>query len=194
MTLAAEASDQDGGGLSPVLAEWLEARLFDQRVVWIRGRLDDLAATEAATQLMALDGSGDDAIRLYINSGEGTLTAALTVMDTIAALGVPVLAVCSGRAEGPGLGVLAVARERQAAAHARLRLHDEGIAATGTGATLTQVLEQHRRQTERFIEQVATATHQPGERVEVDLAGGRYFEVEEALRYRLIDSVWSGAG
>lgn len=162
-------------------------------MVWIQGRLDDLLATEAATQLMALDGSGDGAVQLFINSGEGTLSAALTVMDTIAALGVPVVAVCSGRAEGPGLGVLAVAHDRQAAGHARLRLQDEGMTAAGTGAALTAALEHHQRQAQRFIEQVAAAARQPAERVEVDLAAGRYFELEEALQYRLIDRIWSGA-
>lgn len=178
-------------GGSP-LGEFLEARMFAQRVVWIRGRLDELAATGAATQLMALDGSGDDPIQLHLNSGEGTVGAALTLMDTIAALGVPVHAVCGGRAEGPALGVLAVAHQRQASIHSRLRLHAEEIAVAGSAAAIAQELAQHQRQLERFIEQVAQATRQPAERVEIDLHNGRYFDVEEAIQYHLVDQIWRG--
>jgi len=166
--------------------------MFDRRVIWIRGRLDDLVATAAATQLMTLDGSGDDPIQLNLNSGEGTLSAALILMDTIAALGVPVKAVCIGRAEGPSLGVLAVAHRRLAASHSRLRLHGEAIISAGTAAPMAHELAQQQREIERFIAHVAQVTQQPAERVEIDLASRRYFDVEEALQYHLIDGIWRG--
>jgi ATP-dependent Clp protease protease subunit len=167
--------------------------MFERRVVMLSGRLDDLLATGVATQLMTLDGSGDEGIRLHLNSADGTLTAALTLMDTISALGVPVEAICTGRAEGPALGVLAVASRRLAAPHSRLRLHDPGLAAEGTGDALGRALEQHRRQLDRFIEIVAQAIRQPAERVEVDLASGRHFDAQEALVYRLIDALWTSS-
>ena len=113
-------------------------------------------------------------------------------MDTIAALGVPVEAVCTGRAEGPALGVLAVAHRRQATIHSRLRFDDEEIVASGTAISVVQELAQHQRQLERFIEQVAGATNHPAERVEIDLAHRRYFDVEEAIQYHLLDGIWSG--
>jgi ATP-dependent Clp protease protease subunit len=165
--------------------------MFERRVVVLSGRLDYPVATVIATQLMTLDGSGDEGIRLHINSAEGTLAGALTLMDTVSALGVPVEAVCTGRAEGPALGVLAVASRRLAAPHSRLRLHDPGFAAEGSADALSVGLEQHRRQLDRFIEMVAGASKQPAERVEVDLASGRHFDAEEALDYRLIDALWT---
>jgi ATP-dependent protease ClpP protease subunit len=174
------------------LADWLEAQMFERRVVWIRGCLDELVATAVATQLMTLDGSGEDPIQLHLNSGEGTLAAALTLMDTIAALGVSVQAVCSGRAEGPALGVLAVCQQRQAGRHARLRLFDGAIQAAGSASAIAQELAQHQRQLEHFVEAVAGSARQPAERVEIDLREGRYFDVDEALQYRLIDAIWSG--
>ncbi len=167
--------------------------MFDRRVIWIKGRLDDLAATAAATQLMTLDGVGDDPIRIQLNSGDGTISAALTVMDTIAALGVPVEAICTGQAEGPALGVLAVCQLRQATVHSRLRFRDAEMAANGSAAQVAQALNQHQRLVERFIQEVAKATEQPAERVEIDLTSARYFDVDEAIEYHLIDRIWSGA-
>jgi ATP-dependent Clp protease, protease subunit len=175
------------------MADWLQAQMFECRIVLLSGRLDDLLATGVAAQLMTLDASGDESIRLHLNSGEGTLTAALTLMDTISAVGVPVEAICTGRAEGPALGVLAVASRRLAAPHSRLRLQDPGLLAEGTGDALSQALEQHRRQLDRFIQRVAEATRQPAERVEVDLASGRHFDAQEALVYRLIDALWTSS-
>jgi ATP-dependent Clp protease protease subunit len=177
--------------LGPPMTDWLQAHMFARRVVLLNSDLDDLEATGVATQLMTLDGSGDEGIHLHINSAEGTLTAALTLMDTISALGVPVEAVCTGRAEGPALGVLAIAGKRLGAPHSSLRLHDPGFAAEGTGQAMSTALEEHRRQLDRFIEMVATATKQPAERVEVDLASGRHFDAHEAIDYRLIDGLWT---
>lgn len=177
----------------PPLSEWVRAEMFDRRVVLLSGQLDDGLATGVAAHLMTLDGTGDGPLWLHINSGEGTLSGALTVMDTITALGVPAQAICTGRAEGPALGVLAVAHGRQAAPHARLRLSQPQIAAEGTADALARALQQHRQDLERFILSVARATRQPAERVELDLAAGRYFDLDEALAYHLIDRIWDHA-
>ncbi|HUY57659.1 MAG TPA: ATP-dependent Clp protease proteolytic subunit [Candidatus Micrarchaeaceae archaeon] len=189
---AADSPPSPGDFRQSPLGEYLDTRMFEQRVIWIRGPLDDQAATVAATQLMTLDGSGDDKIQLHLNSGEGTLSAALTLMETILALGVPVEGICSGRAEGAALGVLALAPYRWASLHSRLRLHDDELVVAGSAAAMLQELNQHQRQLERFVELVAKATGQPAERVEIDLADGRYFDLEEAIDYHLIDGIWQG--
>ena len=83
--------------------EALRARLFEQRIVSLRGTLDDEVAGLVCAELMTLDASGDSAITLFVDSGEATLSAAFSVMDTIDLLGVPVHATCMGRA-GPAVG------------------------------------------------------------------------------------------
>ncbi len=163
--------------------------LFERRVVLLQGFLGYGEATQVAAQLMALDALGDAGIRLQLHSDSGTLQGALTVMDTISSLGVPVETVCLGSAQGPALGVLAVSRRRLAARHARLRFRPSDLAAEGTSAELTAAVEWHLRQEARWVELVAGATSQPAERVEVDLAQARYLELEEAIEYRLLDGI-----
>src|SRR5262245_62015009 len=99
----------------------LRARMFDLRTISITGRLDDEGASRVEVELMTLDANGDDEIQVLIDSGEGTLDAALTLIDVVDLLGVPVHATCLGRAEGPALAVLAVASKRSATPHCRLR-------------------------------------------------------------------------
>lgn len=171
------------------LPDWLRENLLERREIWIGGPLDELSGAACATHLIALEGSGDDRVRLRINSSGGTLGAALSVMDTIAALGVPVEALCTGQAEGPALGVLSVCRWRLASPHARLRLWEPASEAQGRESELISLVRQHEAEVERFISLMAGATGQPAERIEVDLAAGRYFELDEALEYHLIDAI-----
>src|SRR5262245_9396583 len=98
--------------------DYLRARLFDGRVVRVSGDLDDRLATRVAAELMTLDASGDEAVRVLLDSGGGTLEAAMMLVDVIDLLGVPVHTTCVGRADGAAVGVLAVSHRRAIAAHA----------------------------------------------------------------------------
>ncbi len=169
----------------------MRSRLLERRTVVLEGDLSDRLATELAAQLMTLDATGDDPIALHVNAVGGTLSAALTLIDTMAALGVPVEAQCVGRAEGPALGVFACCSRRLAAPHARLRLCQPELSAEGGAAELERALQLHQELVERFTAALARATRQPSERIEVDLAAGRYFELEEAIAYRLVDGPWT---
>ena len=100
--------------------EWLRVQLFQRRTVMLTGELDDPTANGVAMALMTLDADGDDAVHLRIDSGGGSLSCALALMDVIDLLGVPVRAFCLGQAVGPAVGVLAVCPHRTLAPHARL--------------------------------------------------------------------------
>src|ERR1700733_1677763 len=84
---------------------FVDAQLLDRRVVRLWGALDDNSVSRVCAELMALDATGDDAVQLYIGSSGGPLHLALTLIDTIDLLGVPVHVTCIGRAEGAAVGV-----------------------------------------------------------------------------------------
>lgn len=174
-----------GGGLS-----WVEARLLERRVVFLRGGLDDELVGRVAAELMMLDASGDDPVKLQLDSPGGSLQAGFSLMDTIEALGVAVHASCVGRAEGAAVGVFAVADRRLAAPHARFRLAEPPAAASGHAAALSQFADHHQAQLSRFVAVVARATGRPAEHVEADMAVGRWLGAEEAVAYGLADGIW----
>lgn len=171
------------------LPGWLSDTLLERRTLFLRGPLAEREATELATLLMALDGTGDQGITLHLSSSGGGLEAAFTVMDTIDTLGVPVTAICSGALEGPAVGVLAVAHHRLVAPHATLQLCDPGASGQGSASDLEGAANRHLELLARFIARVALATRQPAERVEIDLGQGRRFDAAEALTYRLVDGI-----
>lgn len=120
-------------------SESLAEPLLAHRVVMLRGYLDAALATSVAGQLMALDAWGDGRVQLHIGSPGGELDAALMLMDTIGAMGVPVETIGSGEVSGPAIGVLAVARPRFVTAHTIIKLELAPVAAEGTAAELMRL-------------------------------------------------------
>ncbi|MHB1576605.1 MAG: ATP-dependent Clp protease proteolytic subunit [Candidatus Dormibacteria bacterium] len=159
--------------------------------IFLSGELSSELAAQVAVQLMAHDAHSDDAVDLIIRSDQGTVAAALTVMDTIDAMGVPVSGVALGQVEGPALGVLAACHNREAAASSRLRLEAPVLAAQGTAESLAAQVRRAHSDLERFVARLATATGQRQEKIEIDLRQGRHFDPQEAIAYRLIDRIWT---
>ncbi|HVM64684.1 MAG TPA: ATP-dependent Clp protease proteolytic subunit [Acidimicrobiales bacterium] len=166
-------------------------RLFAHRTVLLRGALDDATATRVAAELMTLDATGDTRVTLHVDAWGGTLEAAFAVMDVIDLLGVPVHVLCTGRAEGAAVGIVAVAERRACTPHARFLLRDAEATMRGSAADLARWAEHHLRQVRRFHERVAAAVRRPVEEVAADHAAGRYLTAEEALAYGLVDEVAS---
>jgi ATP-dependent Clp protease protease subunit len=176
-----------GTGADPVAD--VQSRLFERRIVLLSGELDDNRAGQVAAQLMTLDATGDDHVTLQVNSWGESLQAAFAVMDTIDLLGVPVHSVCVGRAEGPVVGIVAIAANRRAAPHARFRLSQPRFETSGTALELAEWSLHCQRQLDRYCERLAEATHQPSTRIAADLESGRFLSAADAVRYGLIDEV-----
>ena len=140
--------------------DWAMAALLDDRTVVLDGPLDEDLALRASTELMLLDGSGDDAVRLRISGTGGTVDGALMLIDVIDLLGVPVHASCV-RADGAAAFVFAACPERVMGAHARLRFEEPGAVYSGSGRDIATAAVQHRDRVEQLLERLALASGQP---------------------------------
>ncbi|MGH9106662.1 MAG: ATP-dependent Clp protease proteolytic subunit [Acidimicrobiales bacterium] len=184
-----------GGPALPWQApDFLEAQLLGQRVVRLWGPLDDAAVGRACAEMMTLDASGDLPVQLYVVSNGGPLHSALTLIDTIDLLGVPVHVTCLGRVEGTAVGVAACGEKRAAAPHAQFHLCEPEVSASGSARQLASWAEHHQGQLERYVKRLAEATRRPAEHVEADLSLGRWLGAPEAVRYGLVDSIWAPGG
>jgi ATP-dependent Clp protease, protease subunit len=168
----------------------LDAQLLERRVVRLWGPLDDSSVARACAEMMALDATGDSAVQLYVGSSGGPLHSAMSLIDTMDLLGVPVHVTCLGRAEGAAVGVVAAGARRVAAPHAQFHLTEPEISVSGNASQLAAWAEQHRVELERFVKRLAQATGRPAEHLEADLSLGRWLSAEDALRYRLVDEIW----
>jgi ATP-dependent Clp protease protease subunit len=167
----------------------LAQRLFEQRVVLLYGTLDDLSVARTSAELMTLDAEGDDPISLRIDSGEGSLALALTLMDVIELLGVPVRALCLGQVGGPAIGVVSVCSHRAAMPSTRFSLREPTTQMETHVRNVAQWAAMRSDERQRFCERVAAAVGQPAARVTDDFTGGRFLSAPEALAYGIIDEV-----
>jgi ATP-dependent Clp protease protease subunit len=169
----------------------LRAQLFQRRIVFLRGPLDDNVAGDVAAQLMTLDASGDEPVQLHVDSPGGPLEPAFVLIDTIGLLGVPVHAVCVGRAEGGAVGVFAAAELRRAAPHARFRLSQPDEKVGGVARDIETWVTHKQRLLDEFHRHLAAASGRPFEQVEADTGAGRYLDASEAITYGLVHEVWT---
>ena len=174
---------------------WLDERLFDRRMVLIRGRLDAAMANQVAGALLVLDLAGPDPVQLYLSAPDGELAAAFAIVDAIDAVHAPVHAVVTSEAGGAAVAVLAAAQRRIAFKHARIRLAEPRVATVaGTADEVTAAAGRYLRELEEMAVRLAEVTGQPRSRIEDDLSAGRTFTAEEAREYGLIDEIAGPSG
>jgi ATP-dependent Clp protease protease subunit len=168
-----------------VLAE----NLFAQRVVVLHGLMDDMAVNRVSAELMTLDADGDTAVSLRIDCAGGGFAAALTLMDVIELLGVPVRGLALGQVGGAAIGVLAVCDHRAAMPSTRFQLSEPRTHMEAPAREAAQWAQLRTDERARFCARVAAATGKPPSVVADDVARSVFMGAEEALGYGLIDEI-----
>lgn len=180
----------------PGLAPWLAERLFDRRIVFLRGPLTTESASIAAATLLSLDvGDTDDAapVHLHLAATDGDLAAVFALIDTIDGMRAPVHAVATAEIGGAAIGAYAVAQRRLAYPHARFRLAEPRVTdIAGTADDLASAAGRHLRALEELVVRVADATGQPRSRVEDDFGQRLLLDAEQARDYGLVDEISHG--
>jgi ATP-dependent Clp protease protease subunit len=166
--------------------------LFQRRSVWLRGPLEDEAATHLAAELMALDAQSDEPIELVINSPGGPVACGLSVIDVMDLLGAPVSTFCLGQAVGTAAAVLACGTAtRRATPTARITLRLGAARMEGTASRLRQEADSLLDLRDRLALRLAAATGQLPALVAFDLDQGGFLTAESAVAYGLVDEVAS---
>lgn len=172
------------------LPAWLSEKLFDRRIVLLRGPLTGPAASQAAATLLTLDAMGVEPVQLHLAVPDGALAAAFAVVDAVDAMSAPVHAVVTAETGGAAVAILAAAQRRLAYRHARVRLVEpRADAVSGTADEVAAAAGQYLRELEELAVRLAEVTGRPRSRVEDDLSAGRVLTAEEAREYGLVDEI-----
>jgi len=174
---------------------WLEERLFDRRLVMLRGPLTSAVASQTAAALLTLDALGSDPVELHLTATDGELSAAFAVVDAVDAMRAPVRAVVPAQVGGAAVAVLVAAGHRVAHRHARIRLAEPlASAAAGTADQVAAAAGEYLREMDELVVRLAEVTGQPRSRIEDDLSTGRVLTATQALEYGLVDEILGGPG
>ncbi len=168
------------------------SRLLKENVVFIVGPVEDYMANLVVAQLLFLESENPDKdIHLYINSPGGSVTAGLSIYDTMQFVNCDVSTICVGQAASMGALLLAggTKGKRFALPHSRVMVHQPSAGFQGQATDISihanEVLELKRR----LNEIMAKHTGQPIDRIEQDLERDRFMSAESAVEYGLIDTV-----
>jgi ATP-dependent Clp protease, protease subunit len=170
----------------------LAERLLEQRVVMAHGHLDETAATVLCAQLLTLDADSTDRsapIRLHLQSLSADLQAALTVMDALDAVGVPVHAFARGHLSGPALGVLVASGRRAASPNAGFLLAEPAASFEGTAADLASRQRQFAAMLDALYFRLADVTGREVDEIRDDAQRRLFLTAAEAVGYGLIQEV-----
>jgi ATP-dependent Clp protease, protease subunit len=163
-------------------------RLLEQRIVLASGHLDGEAATVLCAQLLTLDAEGDGPVRLELQGLDAELPAALTVMGVLDVLRVPVTGYVAGQLGGAAIGVLAACTHRLAYPSAVLSLAEPRLNLDGTATEVSAQQEQVAAMLDTLYIRLAEVTGREVDEIRGDARRGRFFTVDEAVSYGLIEA------
>ena len=168
------------------------SRLLKDRIIFLQGEVDDDSANLIVAQMLFLQFDDPKAdIHLYINSPGGSVTAGMSIYDTMKYITCDVATYCIGMAASMAATLLAAGTKgkRNALPHAEVMIHQVLGGARGA-ATDIAIRTAHLLKTKKIMnEMLAKMTGQPLERVEKDTDRDNFMTASEARDYGLVDHV-----
>lgn len=198
--------DTRGLGYVPIVIEQsgrgersfdIYSRLLKERVVFLVGEVNDQTANLVVAQLLFLESENPDKdISLYINSPGGSVTAGMSIYDTMQFIKPDVSTMCLGFAASMGAFLLAAGAKgkRYTLPNSKIMIHQVLGGARGQATDI----EIHARDILRTKEQLnrilADRTGQPYEKVVHDTERDYFMTADEARDYGLVDQVIAKRG
>ncbi|MCC6296205.1 MAG: ATP-dependent Clp endopeptidase proteolytic subunit ClpP [Pseudomonadales bacterium] len=189
------------GGLVPIVVEQtargersfdIYSRLLKERIIFIVGPIEDYMANLVVAQLLFLEAENPEKdIHLYINSPGGSVTAGLSIYDTMRFVRPDVSTMCIGQAASMGAFLLAAGAggKRYSLPNSRCMIHQPSGGAHGQASDIHIHAQEILKIRQRLNELLAHHTGQSVEQIALDTERDRFLSAEEACQYGLVDQV-----
>jgi len=168
------------------------SRLLKERLVFVVGPVEDYMANLVVAQLLYLESENPDKdIHLYINSPGGSVTAGLSVYDTMQFVNCDISTICIGQAASMGALLLAGGTngKRFALPHSRVMVHQPSAGFQGQATDISIHAEEVLELKRRLNAIMSTHTGKSIDQIEQDLERDNFMGAEQAVKYGLIDTV-----
>lgn len=195
--------DAQNLGLVPIVIEQtargersfdIYSRLLKERVIFLVGPVEDHMANLVVAQLLFLESENPDKdIHLYINSPGGSVTAGLSIYDTMQFVRPDVSTMCIGQAASMGALLLAggAKGKRYCLPNSRMMIHQPLGGFQGQATDIEIHAKEILLLRERLNSILAHHTGQSLEKIGEDTERDNFMGGEESVAYGLIDSVLS---
>ncbi len=170
------------------------SRLLKERVNFCVGPVEDHMANLIVAQMLFLESENPDKdIHLYINSPGGSVTAGLSIYDTMQFIKPDVSTMCVGQAASMGAFLLCGGAQgkRYCLPNARTMIHQPSGGAQGQATEIDIAAREILIIRQRLNELMAQHTGQSLEAIERDTERDRFMNAEQSKEYGLVDDVVS---
>lgn len=188
-------------GLVPIVIEQtargersfdIYSRLLKERVIFLVGPVEDYMANLVVAQLLFLEAENPDKdIHLYINSPGGSVTAGMSIYDTMQFIKPDVSTMCIGQACSMGAFLLNAGTKgkRFCLPNSRVMIHQPSGGAQGQASDIHIQAQEILKIRSRLNELMAFHSGQSIEKIEIDTERDNFMSAQQAKDYGLIDTV-----
>jgi ATP-dependent Clp protease protease subunit len=173
------------------------SRLLKERIIFLVGQVEDHMANLIVAQMLFLESENPDKdIHLYINSPGGSVTAGMSIYDTMQFIKPDVSTMCIGQAASMGAFLLTAGAEgkRFCLPNSRTMIHQPSGGAQGQATDIHIQSQEILKIKERLNRLMAQHTGQSIEKVTEDTERDNFMSAEESKDYGLVDQVLDKRG
>jgi len=195
------AMDTQGLGYIPMVVEQsgrgerssdIYSRLLKERVIFLVGPVNDMTANLVVAQLLFLEAENPDKdISLYINSPGGSVTAGMSIYDTMQFIKPDVSTLCIGQAASMGAFLLAAGAKdkRFSLPNSRIMIHQPSGGFQGQSTDIEIHAKEILYLRAKLNEILAHHTGRTADEIDRDTERDNFMSAEQSVTYGLIDKV-----
>lgn len=168
------------------------SRLLKERVIFLVGPVEDYMANVVVAQLLFLEAENPDKdVHLYINSPGGSVTAGMSIYDTMQFIKPDVSTMCIGQACSMGAFLLTAGAKgkRFCLPNSRVMIHQPSGGAQGQASDIHIQAQEILKIRSRLNELMSFHTGQTVEKIELDTERDNFMSASQSKDYGLIDAV-----
>ena len=173
------------------------SRLLRERIVFLVGPVNDHSANLVVAQLLFLESENPDKdISLYINSPGGSVSAGMSIFDTMNFIKPEVSTLCMGMAASMGSFLLMAGAKgkRFSLPNSKIMIHQPLGGAQGQATDIEIHAREILKTREQLNKILAERTGQPLEKIQADTERDYFMSADEAKNYGLVDQVVANRG
>jgi len=198
---ASNNMEPQGLGLIPMVVEQsgrgersydIYSRLLKERVIFLVGPVNDMSANLVVAQLLFLEAENPDKdISLYINSPGGSVTAGMSIYDTMQFIKPDVSTLCIGQAASMGAFLLASGAKgkRFSLPNSRVMIHQPSGGFQGQSSDIQIHAKEIMYLRGKLNGILARHTGRTTEEIDRDTERDNFMSAEQSVEYGMIDKV-----
>jgi len=168
------------------------SRLLKERVVFLVGPVNDMSANLVVAQLLFLEAENPDKdISLYINSPGGSVTAGMSIYDTMQFIKPDVSTLCIGQAASMGAFLLAAGAKgkRYSLPNSRIMIHQPSGGFQGQSSDIEIHAKEILYLRGKLNDILAHHTGRTAAEIDRDTERDNFMSAEQSVEYGMIDKV-----